>query len=46
MLFLQQADNGVQAGINILHMINQYNLKRIKKDRKPIRLGIGLHMVR
>jgi class 3 adenylate cyclase len=43
MLFLKQADDGVQAGIDILRMIDAYNLKRLGKERKPIRLGIGLH---
>ena len=43
MLFMQQADHGVQAGIDILRMIAEYNRKRTDKQRKPIRLGIGLH---
>jgi DNA-binding response OmpR family regulator len=43
MLFLQKADDGVQAGIDILRMIDHYNIKRVKKNWKPIRLGIGLH---
>ncbi|HZV68827.1 MAG TPA: response regulator [Saprospiraceae bacterium] len=43
MLFLKQADDGVQAGIDILRMIDEYNTQRIEKSRKIIRLGIGLH---
>ncbi len=43
MLFMQQADHGVQAGIDILRLIAEYNRKRADQERKPIRLGIGLH---
>jgi signal transduction histidine kinase/class 3 adenylate cyclase/FixJ family two-component response regulator len=43
MLFLQKADDGVQAGIDILHMIEDFNKKRIQKNRKPIHIGVGLH---
>lgn len=43
MLFLQKADDGVQAGIDILHMIEDFNQKRIQKNRKPIHIGVGLH---
>jgi signal transduction histidine kinase/CheY-like chemotaxis protein/class 3 adenylate cyclase len=43
MLFLRQADDGVQAGIEILRMMDEYNIKRKGKMRKEIRLGIGLH---
>jgi len=43
MLFMQKADDGVQAGIDILKMIREFNLKSESKSRKPIRLGIGLH---
>jgi len=43
MLFMQKADHGVQAGIDVLRMITEYNQQRLQKDRKPIKLGIGLH---
>ncbi len=43
MLYLKTADDGVQAGIDILRMIDQYNIERKEQNRKPIRLGIGLH---
>jgi signal transduction histidine kinase/DNA-binding response OmpR family regulator len=43
MLFMQKADHGVQAGIEILKMIRAYNLEREARSRKLIRLGIGLH---
>lgn len=43
MLFMQKADHGVQAGIEILRMIRTYNVERAAKSRKLIRLGIGLH---
>src|SRR5688500_1775085 len=43
MLFLQNADDGVQAGIDILRMIDEYNMERKELGRKAIRLGIGLH---
>ncbi|HEX5113388.1 MAG TPA: response regulator, partial [Saprospiraceae bacterium] len=43
MLFLQKADDGVQAGIDILRMIEDFNKKRIEKNRKPIHIGVGLH---
>jgi class 3 adenylate cyclase len=43
MLFLKSADDGVQAGIDVLRMIDEYNDQRKSKSRKVIRLGIGLH---
>jgi len=43
MLYMKKADDGVQAGIDILRMIDQYNVERNEQSRKPIRLGIGLH---
>jgi class 3 adenylate cyclase len=43
MLFLKSADDGVQAGIDVLRMITAYNQQREAKNRKKIRLGIGLH---
>lgn len=43
MLFLEKADHGVQTGIDILRMIDKYNMERQDQHRKPIRLGIGMH---
>ena len=43
MLFMEQAEHGVQAGVDILHMIREYNKKRAHENRRTIRLGIGLH---
>ena len=43
MLFMQKADHGMQAGIDILKLIRLYNQEREMKSRKPIRVGIGLH---
>lgn len=43
MLFMQKADHGMQAGIDILRLLQLYNTQREAKSRKPIRIGIGLH---
>jgi len=43
MLFMQKADHGITAGIEIMRMIREYNAGRAAKSRNPIRLGIGLH---
>jgi hypothetical protein len=43
MLFMKNADDGLQAGIDILRSIRQYNKERESMARKPIRLGLGLH---
>ncbi|MEO6132982.1 MAG: response regulator, partial [Saprospiraceae bacterium] len=43
MLFMEKADQGVQAGIDILRMMTEYNQERINKKRKAIKLGIGMH---
>lgn len=43
MLFLEKADHGVQTGIEILRMIDTYNIERLEQNRKAIRLGIGMH---
>jgi signal transduction histidine kinase/class 3 adenylate cyclase/ligand-binding sensor domain-containing protein/FixJ family two-component response regulator len=43
MLFMKKADDGLQAGIDILRLIRQYNQERKSKTRKPIRIGLGLH---
>ena len=38
MLFMQKADHGVQAGIDVLRMITG-NQQRLHKDRKPSNLN-------
>lgn len=43
MLFLQKADEGVQAAIDILLMTQEYNIYRKTKQRSPIKLGMGIH---
>ena len=43
MLFLNNADDGVRAGIETLRMTEAYNLHRKSKSRKPIKLGMGIH---
>jgi len=43
MLFMERADDGIRAGIEILHMLRSYNAGRVSKSRKAIQLGIGLH---
>jgi len=43
MLFMEKADDALQAGIDILRMIRESNLNSELKIQKPIRLGIGLH---
>lgn len=43
MLFMQNPEHGIQAGIDILRMIREYNAQRELENRKIIRLGIGLH---
>ena len=43
MLFMHSADDGVQAGVDILKMIASYNAERKAQQRRLIQLGIGLH---
>ena len=43
MLFMEKADDGIHAGIEILRMIDAYNLERQEMHRKNIRIGIGMH---
>jgi signal transduction histidine kinase/class 3 adenylate cyclase/ligand-binding sensor domain-containing protein len=43
MLFLQNADDGIRAGVDVLKMINRFNDKRLQKRERTIRLGLGLH---
>ncbi len=42
-LFGGSADDAVQAGIKMLETLAQYNQTRTTKDRKPIRIGIGIN---
>ncbi len=43
MLFLHRADDGIQAAIDILRMVDDYNKIRKTQNRRPIRLGMGIH---
>ncbi|HUR30585.1 MAG TPA: response regulator [Saprospiraceae bacterium] len=43
MLFLHKADDGVQAAIEIHRMLEGYNTNRKNKNRKLVKLGIGIH---
>jgi class 3 adenylate cyclase len=43
MLFLNKADDGVQAAIDIFSMVREYNIHRKNKNRKPIQMGMGIH---
>lgn len=43
MLFLQKADDGVRAAIQVLRMVDEYNVSRKNKNRKTIKLGMGIH---
>ena len=43
MLFLQNADDGMRAAIEILRMVDTYNAQRRHKNRKLIKLGMGIH---
>ncbi|MEQ8756616.1 MAG: AAA family ATPase [Coleofasciculus sp. G1-WW12-02] len=42
-LFPNLADDAVQGGIAMLEALNQYNQIRQQRNRKPLRIGIGLH---
>jgi len=42
-IFPGNADSGVQAGIDKLNQVNNYNITRIKQNRLPIGIGIGLN---
>jgi class 3 adenylate cyclase len=43
MLFLEKADDGVKAAVEIFRMIDEYNIDRKNKNRKLIKLGMGIH---
>lgn len=42
-IFLDSADAAVQAALEIQSSIRQFNVARIGKQRRPIRVGVGLH---
>lgn len=42
-IFPGNANTGVQAGIDKLKQVNLYNAERIKKNRIPISIGIGVN---
>ena len=42
-LFLHDTDDALQAGIDIHHTVARYNEERAQKNRRPLRLGIGMH---
>ena len=42
-LFLQSTDDAVKAGIDMQKVIYDYNKYRAAKNRKPIKVGIGMH---
>ncbi|CAN2040046.1 adenylate cyclase [Candidatus Magnetomoraceae bacterium gMMP-15] len=39
----EDADQAVMAGIDMMKALTEFNLKRIKKDKNPIDIGIGLN---
>jgi len=43
MALFYSADDAIQAGIDMLVALYEYNKKRIKKSYVPIQIGIGLH---
>jgi signal transduction histidine kinase/class 3 adenylate cyclase/CheY-like chemotaxis protein len=42
-LFGESADDAVQAGISMLHRLNDYNQHRKRSGYQPIRIGIGIN---
>ncbi len=42
-LFQKNGENGIQAAIEMHQEIVRYNHKRKQQNRKPIRVGMGLH---
>ncbi|MEM6763509.1 MAG: ATP-binding protein [Bacteroidota bacterium] len=43
-LFLGKTDDALLAAISMLEALQLYNDEREQKDRKPMRIGIGLHV--
>ncbi|MDM8567086.1 cache domain-containing protein, partial [Candidatus Halobeggiatoa sp. HSG11] len=42
-LFPKEADEAVQAGINMLHVLAKYNLTRGRPERPKLKIGVGIH---
>jgi len=42
-LFLNSTSDAIRAGVGIQKVIHEYNIQRVQKARKPIKLGIGMH---
>ena len=42
-LFTKQPDQALSAAVDMQIALHQYNVQRIKKNRQPISMGIGLH---
>ncbi|MCB0586445.1 MAG: response regulator, partial [Phaeodactylibacter sp.] len=42
-IFPSQPDNALQAAIDMQHNLSLYNRERLKKGRKSIQVGIGMH---
>lgn len=42
-LFGEKPDHAVQAGIAMLKQLSEYNLTRSRPERRPIRIGVGIH---
>ena len=42
-LFSGSADDAVQAGIQMLHLLAEYNQTRQRPDRPPFQIGIGIN---
>jgi len=43
-IFPNGADDAIRAGISKLKQIEQYNIKRQREGRKPIKIGVGVHV--
>jgi class 3 adenylate cyclase len=42
-IFKDEPDKALLAGIEMQKTLHEYNLERQPKDRKPIRIGVGIH---
>jgi class 3 adenylate cyclase/FixJ family two-component response regulator len=42
-LFNGEPDRAVTAGITMLQNLTEYNISRLRSDREPIRIGIGIN---
>jgi class 3 adenylate cyclase len=43
-IFPNGADDAIRAGIGKLKQIEQYNIERQQEDRRPIKIGVGIHV--